>query len=268
MLRSEARRGEIPALSLDVAGAMSQGQIGYLLQQEIGSYLQKHGDQTQVSTLLTQVVVEPDDPGFRNPSKPIGRFYSREAAARLRRRLGWTLAEDAGRGYRRLVPSPQPKAIVEWRAIEALARSGVLVIAGGGGGIPVVKDRYGRLQGVEAVIDKDLAAQLLASLVSACDLIMLTQVDAVALDFGTALQRQMGITVVDDLEAYQAQGQFPLGSMGPKVQAAIQFVRAGGERAIITSPKNLVAAVYDRSVGTQIVSGSPSDVVARGSAAS
>jgi carbamate kinase len=267
MLRSHAPPGEIPSVSLDVAGAMSQGQIGYMLQQEIGDYLRRHGNAMHVCTVLTQVVVDANDPAFINPTKPIGRFYSKDAASRLRRRYGWTLADDAGRGYRRLVPSPEPKDIVEWPAIQALVDSGGVVIAAGGGGIPVVRQGDGCLTGVEAVIDKDLAAQRLGSLLGARCLVMVTEVEAVTLHFGTPNQRRVGMITVQDLATYQSQGHFPAGSMGPKVQAAIQFVREGGHRAIITSADNLVAAVYDPSIGTQVSSSVPMPAK-QGSAAS
>ncbi len=251
MLRSELTRDDVPPLTLDIGGAMSQGQIGYMLQQEIDSLLPS-GDPTTVCSIVTQVVVDEDDPAFHRPTKPIGRFYSRQEADELRRIRGWDMVEDAGRGYRRVVPSPIPRQIVEWQAIAALLQQGILVIAAGGGGIPVV-ERDGRLHGVEAVIDKDLAAQRLATLVGARVLVLLTEVDAVAIDYGTPRQRQLGVVSLAEMKAYHKAGHFPPGSMGPKVQAAVEFIEAGGERAIITSTAFLSEAVNDVRRGTQVV---------------
>jgi carbamate kinase len=201
---------------------------------------------------VTQVVVDADDPAFRNPTKPIGRFYSEADAEGLRRDRGWIMVEDAGRGYRRVVPSPQPRRIVEWEAVRAVVDSGALVIAAGGGGVPVIEQDH-RFVGVEAVIDKDRAAQKLANLVGAHTLVLLTEVENVAVDFGTPTQRWLNVVSLDEMRAYLHEGQFPAGSMGPKVEAALTFIESGGERAIITSTDRLVAAMNSREVGTQIV---------------
>jgi carbamate kinase len=163
------------------------------------------------------------------------------------------MVEDAGRGYRRVVPSPVPRDIIEWPAIRLLADAGTLVIAAGGGGVPVTRDRHGRLLGVEAVIDKDLAACRLGALVRAQGLVLLTEVDAVAINFGTPEQRPLGIVSLEEVKQHHGDGQFPPGSMGPKILSAIEFLEAGGERVIITSARNLISAVEDRSVGTQIL---------------
>lgn len=253
MLRSDLTRDAVPPLTLDVGGAMSQGQIGYILQQEIGTFLAVNGIDMGVCSVVTQVVVDPEDPAFHAPTKPIGRFYTAEEAARLREERGWDVVEDAGRGYRRVVPSPMPLHIVEWPAIRALVESGTLVIAAGGGGVPVVTGAGGELRGVEAVIDKDLAAQRLASLVGADTLALLTEVEAVAVNFGTPDQRPLGAVTLDEMKQYLAEGQFPEGSMGPKVRAAVAFLEEGGTRAIITSPRRLVSAVSGHRVGTQVV---------------
>lgn len=253
MLRSELVREIVPPLSLDVGGAMSQGQIGYLLQAEIGNYLRRAGIDRSVCTVITQVVVDRDDPAFRTPTKPIGRFYAAEEAEAIRRERGWNMVEDAGRGYRRVVPSPRPQTIQEWEAVRHLVAAGVLVIAAGGGGIPVVRGADGFLQGVDAVIDKDLAAQKLAALVKARTLVLLTEVEAVAVDFATPQQRPLGLVELEEVRRHMRAGQFPAGSMGPKVQAAIDFLESGGERVIITSPTNLIAAVNGLATGTQIV---------------
>ncbi len=253
MLKADLARDTVQPISLDLAGAMSQGQIGYLLQQEIGNFLVMAGRQAQVCSLVTQVIVDPADRAFQVPTKPIGRFYSKEEADKLSAERGWQMVEDAGRGYRRVVPSPTPQTIVEWPSVRSLVASGTLVIAAGGGGIPVVQEADGTLRGVDAVIDKDLAAQRLASLVGARTLCLLTEVENVAVDFGTAKQRPLGLASVEELERYDADDQFPPGSMGPKIRAAIEFVGQGGERAIITSPGRLIEAVGDRTVGTQVV---------------
>lgn len=256
MLRSEVAAEVVPPVTLDVGGAMSQGQIGYMLQQEIGNVLAAAGRAASVCSLVTQVVVDADDPAFQRPTKPIGRFYSLAEAEELRRQRGWIMVEDAGRGYRRVVPSPAPKDIVEWPAVKAMLDHDILVVAAGGGGIPVVRDETG-YRGVEAVIDKDLAAQRLASLVGASVLVLLTEVEAVALDYGTPDQRPLGPCSLDEMKGHYADGQFPAGSMGPKVRAVIEFLEQGGRRAIITSTDRLVAALDDERVGTQILTASP-----------
>ncbi|HZS94831.1 MAG TPA: carbamate kinase [Chloroflexota bacterium] len=251
LLWANASAAERPALPLDVAGAMSQGQIGYLLQQEIGNYLTQNGRPQMVCSLVTQVIVDPADPAFEHPTKPIGRFYAPDEAAQLQKANGWVMVEDAGRGYRRVVPSPYPREIVEWPAVRSLADQGSLVIAAGGGGVPVVV-KEGRLVGVEAVIDKDFASRLLANLIGARTLVLLTGVDRVAVDFGTPQQRALDKVDIDTLRRYEAEGQFPAGSMGPKVRAAIEFVERGGERALITSPERLVDAATGQA-GTRIL---------------
>jgi len=253
MLRSELAGSIVPPVTLDVAGAMSQGQIGYMLQQEIGNYLSAWGAAASVCTLVVQVVVDPADPAFQTPTKPIGRFYNAGEAETMRRDRGWIMAEDAGRGYRRVVASPAPQSIVEWPAVKALIDSDVLVIAVGGGGVPVTRDEAGRHHGVEAVIDKDLSAWRLGSLVRARTLALLTDVEAVTLDYGTHEQRQLGVVSMEEMQVAYDSGQFPAGSMEPKVRAALGFLGEGGERVIITSPGNLLAAVEDRTVGTHIV---------------
>lgn len=257
MLRSELTKEVVPPLTLDVAGAMSQGQIGYMLQQEIRGFLARARAERSVCSIVTQVTVDRDDPAFRSPTKPIGRFYSAEEAEGLRRDRGWVMVEDAGRGYRRVVPSPAPREIVEWPAVRALIEANVLTIAAGGGGVPVVREADGTLTGVEAVIDKDLAAERLASLVGATDLVLLTEVDAIALDFGTPQQRPLARVSLEEIRKHTADGQFPEGSMGPKVRAAIAFLASGGRRAIITSAPRLREAVTEGTVGTNIYSESP-----------
>jgi len=250
LIRNEAAKNEIPPMPLDVCGADSQGGIGYLLQQVLDNALAERGVRCRVVSLVTQCIVDEDDPAFGDPTKPIGRFYSEEEAKYLERTKGWDFIEDSGRGWRRVVPSPRPLEIVEWDAIRSLVAAGMVVIAAGGGGVPVVR-REGKLRGVEAVIDKDRAAAVLAKQLRARRLIALTSVDRVALDFGKPTQRDLDELSPAEAARYLREGQFPSGSMGPKVEAAIDFVAHGGEEAIITSPENLLAAVEGRA-GTHI----------------
>ena len=190
---------------------------------------------TVVTTILTQTVVDKNDPAFTNPTKPIGPFYTAMEASKLRREKGWTVINDAGRGYRRVVPSPRPIAIVEATAIRKLTDEGIVVIACGGGGIPIAKDNDGKLQGVEAVIDKDRCAALFAQLVSAEILLILTDVGKVSLNFGTPKQTDLDGMTVTEAEEYLNEGHFPPGSMGPKVESAVSFLKTGGKTAVITS---------------------------------
>jgi carbamate kinase len=250
LIRNEAARDQIPPMPLDVCGADSQGGIGYLLQQVLDNSLSARGIRCRVVSIVTQCVVDEEDPAFAKPTKPIGQFYSREEALYLERSKGWALVDDAGRGWRRVVPSPRPVEIVEWDAVRSLVASGMVVIAAGGGGVPVVR-REGKLRGVEAVIDKDRAAAVLAKQLRARRLIALTSVDQVSLDFGQPTQRGLPEMSAAEAAGYLREGQFPSGSMGPKIEAAIDFVGHGGEEAIITSPQKLLAAVEGRA-GTHI----------------
>jgi carbamate kinase len=250
LIRNEAAKEQIPPMPLDVCGADSQGGIGYLLQQVLDNSLSARGIRCRVVSLVTQCVVDEDDPAFAEPTKPIGQFYPQEEAQYLERTKGWVFVDDSGRGWRRVVPSPRPTEIVEWDAIRSLVAAGMVVIAAGGGGVPVVR-RDGRLRGVEAVIDKDRAAAVLAKQLRARRLISLTSVDRVALDFGKPTQRDLDELSTVEAARHLREGQFPSGSMGPKVEAAIDFVGHGGEEAIITSPGNLLAAVEGKA-GTHI----------------
>ena len=235
LLASETAAEVTPPLPFDVCGAMSQGYIGYHLQQALTSALRRQGSNIPVVTVVTQMVVDKNDPAFRSPSKPIGPFYSKEEAAALAVEKGCTVKEDSGRGWRRVVPSPKPRRIVEIGTIRTLWDTTV-TIACGGGGVPVVETEDGGLEGVDAVIDKDLAACRLAQEMEADILMILTEVPAVAVNFGKPDQRDLGEVTADELEQYAAQGQFGAGSMLHKVEAAVDFVRsAPGRRAIITS---------------------------------
>lgn len=251
LLRSELAAQLVPPIPLDGCGAETQGLIGYLLQQELTNVLQERGLWQSAVSLITQVVVDAADPAFQQPSKPIGPFYSREEAERRRQELGWTIAEDAGRGWRRVVPSPRPLELVEIAAVRACLRAGSIVIAAGGGGIPVVR-RGGRLEGVEAVIDKDRTSALLARQLHAELLIFSTAVDRVALDFGKPGQRFLDRLSWEEAERNLRLGQFPPGSMGPKIEAALEFLNAGGQRVLITSPQNIIRAVRGQA-GTEIL---------------
>jgi carbamate kinase len=204
-----------------------------------------------VTTLVTQIVVDERDPAFRRPTKPIGPFYDRERANLLAKEKGWTVVEDAGRGYRRVVASPRPLEVVEIEAIRGLVEDGLTVIAAGGGGIPVSRQWDGTLHGVEAVIDKDLASSLLARLLGCETLVIITGVERVAVNFKKPDQRDLDDVTVDELERYQTEGHFPAGNMGPKVQAAIEFLRGGGRDVMITAPEKTREALRG-TTGTRV----------------
>lgn len=242
-----AAAADVPALPLDTLVAMTQGQLGYLLQ----TAFEEADPAVRTATVLTRMRVEPDDPAFAAPTKPVGPFYSEAEAERISRARGWSVAADSGRGWRCVVPSPSPQEIVELEQIDALVERGMLVIAAGGGGVPVVR-RQGRLEGVEAVIDKDRASSRLALALDADLLVMLTGVPHISLEFGTRWQRDMARLTVSDAERLLADGEFPAGSMGPKVESGVRFVRGGGRAAIVTSLERLHGAVAG-SDGTAIV---------------
>ena len=235
LLASETAAETTPPMPFDVCGAMSQGYIGYHIQQALTDALRKRGRPIPVVTVVTQMVVDRTDPAFQNPTKPIGPFYSEEQARALEQSKGYTMKEDSGRGWRRVVPSPKPRRIVEIGTIRTLWDTTVS-IACGGGGIPVIEKEDGTLEGVAAVIDKDLAACQLAQEMDADILMILTEVPAVAIHFGKPDQTDLGEVSASELERHAADGQFGAGSMLPKVQAAVEFVKsAPGRRAIITS---------------------------------
>lgn len=246
LLQNEEARHTVPPMTLDICGAQSQGMLGYLFQQE----LQRLTGRPAVS-LVTQVEVDPQDPAFADPTKPVGPFYTPDKARSMMDQHGWVMREDAGRGWRRMVASPRPVALVEAESINRLVGSGVLVIASGGGGVPVARSAEGGLTGVEAVIDKDRAATLLARTVGADLLVILTDVPRVCIHFGTPQQEALGRVTAADLERYQAEGHFKAGSMGPKVAAALAFVRSGGERAAIGGLTTAAEAVRGEA-GTQV----------------
>lgn len=249
-LAQEAVAREVPPQPLHVLGAMTQGQLGWLLCDAIGGALERSGRPRSVAAVVTQVVVQSDDPGFATPTKPIGPFFSAGRAKRLAEARGWDVAEDSGRGWRRVVASPVPIEVVEWLQVQELLDAGQIVIACGGGGIPVARGANG-LTGVEAVIDKDLAAALVGDLVKAQTLLLLTGVERVALDFGTAGERWLDTITVDQARRHLTEGQFPAGSMGPKIEAATRFVEGGGREAIITSLDKTADALAG-ATGTRI----------------
>ncbi|HVP57551.1 MAG TPA: carbamate kinase [bacterium] len=252
VIRNEMAKNVLPPMPLDVCGADSEGGIGYMIQQALQNQLHQMGIDKDVITIITQVVVDRSDPAFAKPAKPIGPFYERKAAEEMAELKGWSIVEDSGRGYRRVVPSPLPLEIVEWRAIERAIASGAIVIAVGGGGVPVVRDADGRLRGVEAVIDKDRASSVLARELKADILMMLTEVEKVALRFGKPDQEDLDSMTVALARQYLAAGEFPPGSMGPKIEAAIEFLEDSGELVVITRPE-LASAALDGKRCTRIV---------------
>jgi carbamate kinase len=252
LLRSDLAADLLPRLPLDTLVADTQGGMGFMLQQCLDNAFGLAGTRRPTVTVVTRTVVELDDPAFRHPSKPIGNFYEEAEARRRMVEDGWAMREDAGRGWRRVVPSPVPREIVEEPAIRALLRTGAIVVAAGGGGVPVVRRPDGSLLGVEAVIDKDLASALLAANLGAEVLLILTGVEHVALDFGRPTQRDLHEVRVEELAAAAGAGQFAAGSMLPKVQAAIGFLARGGRRAVITSPE-LSEKALAGEIGTQVV---------------
>lgn len=250
-LQQDAGSKEVPAMPLDVCGAMSQGQIGYFVEQALSEALATRNCLRPVVAMITRTLVDPLDPAFEHPTKPIGPFYDAPTANRLRDERGWVLASDSGRGYRRVVPSPAPLSILESDAVVPLLSFGAIVVTSGGGGIPVVPDAEGTYRGIEAVVDKDLAACLLARQLGAHTLVLLTDVPEVCIDYGTPKQRRIEDVCLEDMERLDAVGHFPPGSMGPKIHAAMDFLRSGGELAVITSAEHLHSSLLGRA-GTRI----------------
>lgn len=252
VLQNENSVNVTPAMPFDVCGAMSQGMIGYHMQQGLTKALRARGNHTGVATVVTQVVVDQNDKAFLNPSKPIGPFYSEEEAKRLQAEKGYAVKEDAGRGWRRVVASPMPVEIVELPEVECLIKGGFVVITVGGGGIPVLKDQNGDLVGTAAVIDKDLASERLAEDVSADALLILTAVEQVCLNYGKPEEKRLSAITVAEAEQYIAEKHFAPGSMLPKIQAAVLFAKSKpGRRAIITSLDKAVDALHG-AAGTTI----------------
>ena len=255
LLKNEIAKGEIPPMGMDVCDAESQGQIGYMLQQALTSqFLERKMDKVAVS-LITQVIVSEDDPAFKNPTKPIGKYYTSQEAKELHKEKGWTMVLDKKRGgYRRVVPSPEPIGIVEYKPVQRLVFGGEhqaeVVIACGGGGIPVVR-RGDKYVGVEAVVDKDLAASMLATSIKERLFVIATDVDMVFIDFGRITQRPLPKTSLSQIKKLYDEGQFPPGSMGPKILAAIRFLEGGGDEVVICSIDKIARAL-EEGTGTHI----------------
>ncbi len=251
LLRHDAGKNIVPPFPLDACGAETQGFIGYMIQQALRNELKKRGLDKYVITLVTRVIVDSEDEAFRNPTKPVGPFYTKEEAEKIRaQHADFVVKEDAGRGYRRVVPSPNPKIIAERFAIRSLVDNGFVVVACGGGGIPIVEEGT-QTRGVEAVIDKDLAGQRLATLIDASILVILTDIDGAYLNYGTPKQTMIGKATAKQMEQYMAEGHFKEGSMAPKITAAIRFVKNGGEKAIIAELGKLTEAMQGKT-GTQV----------------
>ena len=254
ILHEEAINTEkTPTMPVDVAGAMSQGQIGYWLQNALRNQLEQLKIKKPIASIVTQVLVSKDDPAFKNPSKPIGPFYTEEEAKKLAKTRGITVKEDAGRGWRKVVPSPMPLSIIESDLIKIAIGNGAVIVAGGGGGIPVYYDQHGRLTGLEAVIDKDFAAEKLAETIDADILLILTAVDNVKVNYKQPAEKALTELTVDDAFKLIAQGQFAAGSMLPKVEAGVSFVSGANKRVcIITSPEKASKAIEGKA-GTRII---------------
>jgi carbamate kinase len=252
LVQAEEASTKIPPQTLDVAVAQTEGSIGFMLQQALRNRLDAIGVGGEVATILTEVEVDANDPAFKRPTKPIGPFFTRYRAEALERDLGWTMREDSGRGWRHVVPSPRPLTILNLNTIEHMLDTASVVIAAGGGGIPVVRGRDNAWRGIEAVIDKDFASSLLAAKLTADVFIILTGVPKVAIDFGKPTQQYLDRMTVAEAEQHLADGQFPAGSMGPKIQSAIQFVRSSGKDVLITDVEVLREALEGKD-GTLIV---------------
>ena len=248
--RVEASRDFLYPLPLDICGAHTQGGMGYVFQREITNAFVKRGIYKSAFTIITQVLVDKDDPALQNPTKPIGPFFTKEKIAPMIEQ-GWSVTEDAGRGYRRVVPSPKPKAIVEERAIVQAIEFGDIVVCCGGGGIPVIENDGG-LHGVEGVIDKDYGTSLLARKINADLMVITTGVEKVAIHFNKPDEKHLDRMNVDEARKYHEDGEFPAGSMGPKILSAIEFVEETGNEVIITSPEKMIDAINGKT-GTRIV---------------
>ena len=252
LIQQESASNQIPPYTLDICGAMTQGSMGYMLERMLINRLRFLGVDAPVASLLTEVVVDKNDPGFEHPTKPVGPFYPEFRALELMRQKKWRMKEDSGRGWRKVVPSPKPLEIVQLGAIKDLLEKGWSVIAGGGDGIPVIRDASGYLVGVEAVIDKDRLSALLAAQLGAELYIILTGVEKVAVDFGKPTQQNLDRMTATEARRHLADGQFPAGSMGPKIESALAFIEAGGHEVLITTAEALKTQ-DPATVGTRIV---------------
>jgi carbamate kinase len=253
LIQMEEAVNKIPPFTLEVCDAMTEGSMGFMLEQAIINELRKNSVDKEVATLITQVIVDRNDPAFDNPTKPVGPFYSQYRAQMLMREKKWSMTEDAGRGFRKVVPSPKPIDIVPKRVLHDLVHSGKIVIAAGGGGIPIIINGRGLFEGVEAVIDKDYASSLIAREIKADLFVILTNVSRVSLNFGQPDETPILVMTVEEAKNHHAEGQFPPGSMGPKIKASIEYIQGGGKEVLITSASHLKAALINHS-GTKIIS--------------
>ena len=249
--RGELARSELPLIPLDICGADTQGAIGYMIEKALLNEFHRRGIDKKVTAVVTQTIVDREDQSFKHPTNPIGSFMPEEEALSHKRELGWEVTEDAGRGYRRVVPSPMPKKIIELDVIKLLVQKGYIVIAAGGGGVPVILNEQGEIEGVEAVIDKDWGSAVMASGLGADTLIISTAIDAAYLNFGKKDQSPLSRVSLPEMKRYLEEGHFKPGSMKPKIEAILQFLENGGEKAIITSPENLLTA-FKGEAGTTI----------------
>jgi len=254
LIRSYLTRNQLSEIPLDLANAITQSEIGYIIQQSLKNQLLKRKFKFDVVTVVTQVVVDKNDPGFTNYTKPVGPFYSKKEAFALQNERKWVMKEDAGRGYRRLISSPEPKEIVEIETIRNLLRTCTIVIAGGGGGIPVFRNNNNHLVPTAAVIDKDLTSSLLADLIDARILLISTSIDHAYLNFNKPNQKSITQMTLQEAQKYLSQDHFGSGSMEPKIKAGIKFIRNNKQRqVIITDPKNLANSINNKKIGTRII---------------
>ncbi len=252
LLATERSREEIPPMPLDVLVAETEGSLGYVMQQALLNHMRRRSIKRYVVTMVTQVLVHKNDPAFQHPTKPVGPFLSKNEAESRREQLGWEIVEDSGRGWRRVVASPKPIKVIQHKMIREAALQGHIVVAAGGGGIPVHKLENDDYEGIESVLDKDLTSSVLASQIGAELLIILTAVPKVYLNYGKPDKIALGAVTMEEIEDHIARGHFPPGSMGPKIQAIHEFLQAGGKRGLITDPEHLVAAL-DGKAGTHFV---------------
>ncbi|HET7404608.1 MAG TPA: carbamate kinase [Candidatus Bathyarchaeia archaeon] len=251
LLQNEFSKDTLPPMPLDICGAESQGMIGYMLERALRSEMDLVGLNLPVSTLVSQTLVDADDPAFRNPTKPVGPFYTERQAADLERSKGWKVVSDSGRGFRRVVPSPTPLDILEKETIVRLFNTGTVVISGGGGGVPVTRGQDGQLRGVEAVLDKDRTAALLGMILGVDTLLILTDVDKVFVNYGRPAQRGLDTITLNECKSLLADGQFPSGSMGPKIESAISFLsKTSGKRVIIARLEKADEAMMGKAGST------------------
>lgn len=252
LLKNEIAKDEVPQMPLDILVADTEGSLGYILQQAMLNQLRKASVKRYVVTVVSQVIVDRDDPAFHSPTKPIGPFLSKEEALKRQKELGWNVVEDAGRGWRRVVASPKPIKIVQRHTIRDSAKEGHIVIACGGGGIPIIQNKEGFYEGIEAVIDKDLTSSILAAQIGAEMMIILTSVPKVYINFNKPDQRALSALTIGETERYISEGHFLPGSMGPKVEAVLEYLKAGGKRGLITSPE-LLGKAMDGLDGTHFI---------------